>query len=196
MRKLVTAVFAVALLVTAAVSASAYEFTIGGQVGYFYQKEEINSNSEKGSGFSIAPEFAKIIDEDTNVGIGLKYVYEDTAKLQSVDPDDRVKATTLGVYLFGERAVLNPGPFKVFLRGDIGYDSTKYDGNDDRENVISVGILPNVQYALSDRLTLIVSSDVLRLGFIHGKKGDNKVTNFGFNVGDGDIASVGLKFAF
>lgn len=184
MRKLVAAAFAVMMLASVA---SAYDFTIGGQLGFNYQKDETVSPSVKTTGFTIAPEFAKIIDEDTNVGIGLLYDYE------KVDSD---KTTTLGVYLFGEKAVLNPGPFKVFLRGDIGYNSTKFDGVSDRANSIYVKIMPNVQYGLTDRLTLIVSSDVLSLGFAYDKQGDAKTTDFGFNVGNGNIMAVGLKYAF
>jgi predicted porin len=134
---------------------------------------------------------AKIIDEDTNVGIGLSYEYSKTDILGTSTKDK-----TFGGYLFGERAVLNPGPFKVFLRGRIGYSSND-DGTPDKTNTFDIGITPNVQYALSDRLTLIVSSDVLSLSFSHSKQGDIKTTNFGFNAGNNvEQVSVGLKYAF
>jgi len=187
MRKLVAAVFMVALLASVA---SAYEYTIGGQLGFGYNKDEVGSVTSKTTNFTIAPEFGKIIDEDTNVGIGLIYDYS------KVDAGTSVKTTTIGIYAFGEKAVLNPGPFKVFLRGELGYDSTKIDGVSDRTNEINFSILPNLQYALNDRLTLIVSSDVLRLSLGYSKTGDNKTTGFGFNAGNGNIAAVGLKYAF
>jgi opacity protein-like surface antigen len=187
MKKLVMSVFAVALFASAA---SAYEWTVGGQLGYDYTKTELAGVETKTNAFSIAPELGKIIDEDTNVGIGLQYIYE-KAEVSGVSN----KTTTLGGYVFGEHAVLNPGPFKVFLRAEIGYQNED-DGSADKANIFDLGILPNIQYGLTDRLTLIVSSDVLRLGFNYGKQGDNKITNFGFNVGNGDIVAVGLKYAF
>ena len=192
MKKLVMAVFAVALFASAA---SAYQFTIGGQVGFNYAKVEAGGASDNETTYTIAPEFGYIVDEDTNVGIGLSYSksYEDFA---SYGGPASVETKTFGGYLFGERAVINPGPFKVFLRADIGYNNSKLEGIDEKLNTFAIGIVPNVQYALNDRLTLIVSSDVLRLGLEYSKIDDTEITNFGFNVGNGNIASVGLKYAF
>jgi long-subunit fatty acid transport protein len=187
MKKLVMSVFAVALFASAA---SAYEWTVGGQVGYDYNKIEGSGNpliDGKVTTFTIAPEVAKIINEDTNVGLGLSFEY-------TKRDDNKEKA--FGGYVFGERAVLNPGPFKVFLRGEVEYTRVDTDGIDEKGNQFSIGILPNIQYGLTDRLTLIVSSDVLKLGFNSYKQGDLKVTEFGFNAGDGEIVKVGLKYAF
>jgi len=199
MKKLVIAVFAVALLAGAAVSASAYEYTIGGNIGF----DHISGGGESFTYFNIAPEFAKIIDEDTNVGFGLSYSTGE--RVFMLIPDLPIpgfgamplpKMTTFGGYLFAERAVLSAGSFKVFLRGDLGYRNSKIDDEDDRLSWFSVGITPNIQYALSDRLTLIASSGVLRLSFDYFKMDDFDATLFGFNAGKGALTSIGLKYAF
>lgn len=183
-------VMLVAVLTVAAVTVSAQGVTLGGQIGYDYQKVDNGVSSENGSSFSIAPELGFILSENANIGIGLSYEKEDTADIGGT------KATTIGGYLFGEYAILNPGAFKVFLRAEAGYDSMDIDAADDKLNSFNIGILPNIQYALSDRLTLIVSSDVLKLGFDYAKQGDAKRTDFGFNAGNGDVVAVGLKYAF
>ena len=203
MKKLAAAVFTVALLAGAAMSASAYEYTIGGNVGFDYMSNDPLSG-DSSSFFTIVPEFAKIIDEDTNVGIGLSYGHGDLmifARQLGINVPLGIsipigKVTTIGGYLFAERAVLSAGSFKVFLRGDIGYTYVDIDDVDEHPYWISVGISPNIQYGLTDRLTLIVSSDVLRLGFDYMKVGDENITTFGFNAGKGAITSVGLKYAF
>jgi len=205
-RKLVTIVFVAALLAATAVSASAYDWSIGGNVGFDYQKQGDWSNTE----FTISPEFARVVNEDVNVGVGVNFgIYKDGDK-------DATTSNSFGVFVFGERAVLDPGPFKLFIRADVRFDSVRCDyegslinregvqggGNsckkpdEDRVNVLGIGILPNLQYALSDRLTLTVTSDFLRLGLEHAFIEDNGYTRFGFGVGTGSLFSAGLSYAF
>ena len=203
MKKLVTAVFAVALLACAAVSASAYEFTIGGNIGLDYTSKSL-MDGESATFFSIAPEFAKIVNEDTNIGIGLSYGTGDypinlsllSSKFPPLPIISIPKVTTFGGYLFAEKAVLSQGSFKVFIRGDIGYSNWKLDMMDDSLHMFSIGIAPNIQYGMTDRLTLTVSSNVLRLGFDYGEMDGNSASMFGFNSGTGAVTAVALKYAF
>jgi outer membrane scaffolding protein for murein synthesis (MipA/OmpV family) len=197
MKKLAMSVFALALLAGATVSASAYEFTVGGVVSYANEKYEEPGYSDSGSSFAIAPEFAKIIDENTNVGIGLAYSQADYAALLGATVEN---FDSIGGYLFAERAILGTGAFKVFLRDDIGYNklSAKLSGNDLDANNFAISITPNVQYALSDALTLTVSSSVLSLSYDYTKVKDYdiKYSTFGFNAGKAADVTVGIKYAF
>ncbi|MDR1684158.1 MAG: outer membrane beta-barrel protein [Elusimicrobiota bacterium] len=188
MKKLALAVFAVAVFATAAV---AQGFTLGGQVGFDYAKNKVSGVDVKTTSFSIAPEVGFILNETTNIGFNVSYGYSKVS-----GGGASAKITDIGFDVFGEKAVLDPGPFKVYLRADLGFDNRKTDGVSDKTNSIAFSILPNIQYALSDRLTLIVSSDVLRLGVGYTKTGGDKTTSFGFNVGNGNITNVGLKYAF
>lgn len=183
MKKLVISVFVLALLAAAAAPAFAYDYTIGGNLGY----NRTSYPSYTSTTYAIAPELAKIIDADTNIGVGLSYSYAKSGSSSATKE--------FGLYLFAERAVLNPGPFKVFVRGDFKYTNTD-NGGGPNTNSLSVGIQPNIQYDLTDRLTLMVSSSVVNFNIGYSTTGGSSTTNFGFNAGRGNVTSVGLKYAF
>ena len=204
MKKLLAILFAVAVFVPAA---QAYDYTLGGQLGYGYNKEKKAGVSENYHGLTVAPEFAVLLKDDVNAGLGLKYNYRRADNVAGAD-----HLHTFGTYLFGEKAVLSVGALKVFLRADVGYETSKWKSNSDpRAHAYYAQVSPNVQYPLTERLTLTLSSDVLTLGVNHVKAGSAKSTKLGFNAGRNNILQggynsyggsgwdairVGLKYAF
>ena len=190
MKKLLAILFAVVILAPAV---QAQDLSLGGQLGYSYGRvKDVAGDEIRTNNFVVAPELGMKISEDVNVGVGLSYGY---TRIRETGVDT-ISRNAFGTYVFGEKALLAVGTLKVFLRGDVGYETFKWRDADDRGHTFYAGIAPNIQYPLSKCLTLTVSSGVLNLGVAHTKEGDAKATVFGFNTGHSSDIAVGLKYAF
>ncbi len=201
MKKILAILFAVAFVVPAAQAQQDYKYTIGGQLGYGYNKN--NAADIETQSVLVAPEFGVKLCDDTNVGVGLSYLYNRSKGWFYAPYKETISTNAFGGYLFGEKAIVTVGSLKLFLRGDIGMETSKTD-DVNRRNEYYAEISPNLQYPLTERLTLTVSSDVLSLGVRYGRQAGESETSFGFNTGrnsdlpyaaSSDI-KVGLKYAF
>ena len=193
-KSLLAMLFAVALVVPAV----AENMWIGGSLGY--SNTDVK-DADSVTSWTIEPEFGYSVDEKLDIGIDLGYSYEENAweafGIQAPVPDT---VTTIGIAPFVRYKIFSIGSFDFLAKGSIFYASAKADASDAKIDAYGIKIAPVVTYSINETWSIGATLDFAELGFTHAKgdekAGDMEVDEFGFNLNDGSLISIGFSYHF
>ncbi|MBR4631974.1 MAG: outer membrane beta-barrel protein [Elusimicrobia bacterium] len=208
-KSLLALLFAVAL----AVPALAENMWIGGSLGYQNTSAKaVPGGDLDANSFTIAPEFGVSLDEAWDIGLDLSY----TSGKNLVDSYDNMvpivreacDTTTYGIAPFARYHVAKVAGVDVMIKGSLFYKSTtikEFDGGDDVTiNSYGIAIAPVISYSINERWSIGATLDFLSLGYSHSSSSDLKnaagdeysYDEFGFNVNNGSLISIGFSYHF
>ena len=204
-KSLLALLFAVAL----AVPALAENMWVGGSLGY--SNASTKGSSGDYSSFTIAPEFGVSLDEAWDIGLDLSYTSGKNA-VETYIPyvpvaHKGLETTTYGIAPFARYHVAKVAGVDVMIKGSLFYNSAtiKEDGYDDATvKSYGIAIAPVISYSINERWSIGATLDFLSLGYSHGSSSDLKDASgddyshdeFGFNVNDGSLVSIGFSYHF
>ena len=164
--------------------------------------------------FQLSPKVGYYVSDDLAIGVSFGFGTASTTIPKTQTSDEiKISATSWMIGAFGRYRLAGTGDLSLWAEAGLGYggiSGKRKEGattiETDPTNVFSIGILPVLSYDLSDKLSIEVSSNFLRLGFEsvteYYKKGTSDEeketsTNFGLGLNSGTGAvSVGLVFKF
>ena len=205
-KSLLALLFAVAL----AVPALAENMWVGGSLGY-------SNASTKGSdgdysSFTIAPEFGVSLDEAWDIGLDLSYTsgknnVTNVAPYLPVTYKD-FETTTYGIAPFARYHVAKVAGVDVMIKGSLFYNSATVKepefNNEATVKSYGIAIAPVISYSINERWSIGATLDFLSLGYSHSSTSDFKTNDgddysydeFGFNVNNGSLISIGFSYHF
>lgn len=191
-KSLLAMLFAVAL----AVPAMAEGMWIGGSASYY--NTNVKDTSTRTS-WEIAPEFGFNVNENWDLGVQVAYGKGQNEAVVIGDlasPIDDVE--TIGVAPFARYKLMEVGSFNVYAKGSIFYKNSKLKESDVKVDSYGITIVPVVEYMINDAWSISAILNFAELGYTHAKADQNDVEGdeFGFNVNDGNIFSVGISYHF
>ena len=205
-KSLLAVLFAVALVVPAV----AENMWIGGSLGYESSslKTTGGSNDVDANMFSIEPEFGYSVNEKWDIGIDLAYstgkgTVDEMYGIKAGENKNPTKLDKWGIAPFARYHVAKIGDFDVMLKGALFYEKIDAENNDgaDKSKISGYGIAiaPVISYSINETWSIGCTLNFLELAYAHysdDDNSDNKIDNFGFNVNDGSIMSVGFSYHF
>ena len=192
-KSLLAMLFAVALVVPAV----AENMWIGGSLGY--SNTDVK-DADSVTSWTIEPEFGYSVDEKLDIGIDLGYSYDEGAgEIYGVAfPTD--KMTTIAIAPFVRYKMFSIGSFDFLAKGSIFYANSKLDAADAKIDAYGIAIAPVVTYSINETWSIGCTLNFAEIGYTHAKgddkTGDAEVNEFGFNLNDGSIISVGFSYHF
>lgn len=208
-KSLLALLFAVALVVPAV----AENMWVGGSLGY--QNASVKSGPDgdvDANSFTIAPEFGYSLDETWDIGLDLSYR---SGKNDAGDFINNVpvvykgyETSGFGIAPFARYHVGQIAGIDVMIKGSLFYNSTTVkeftsDG-DATVNSYGIAIAPVISYSINERWSIGATLNFLELGYAHSSSSDIKGSSgddyscdeFGFNVNDGSLISIGFSYHF
>lgn len=203
-KSLLALLFAVAL----AVPAMAENMWVGGSLGY-----ENNSGGDyDANSFTIAPEFGYSLSDKWDIGLDLSYTSgkNDVDVYWGIsDVYESYERSTYGIAPFARYHIGKVAGVDVMLKGSLFYNSTTikdFDPADGDATVNSYGIAiaPVISYSINEKWSIGATLDFLSLGYSHSSSSDLKNDSgddysrdeFGFNLNDGSLISIGFSYHF
>ena len=188
------------LFITLAFVAAAFfaqaQLFVGGSAGFTNTKDPLHNshNAEKVTTISVLPTVGYMFADNMGVGVdfGMNYTKE---KLAGGD----IKTTEYVVCPFFRYVFAEVDNFTFYgdLKADLKFGKIKQDGQDDvKTSTVGFGIVPGMSYSLTDNISMVASLNILRLGYIQTKEGDNKEKAFGFGVNDNTPINLGFVYTF
>ena len=200
MKKVILAV----VVMIATVSMSNAQMFVGGGLGVDFSGGKLKGGSAtidapSTFSFEFTPKLGFYLSSDFAVGVqvGLSSSSTKTPKEYSYYLSDDMKETTFGWELgvFARKNVLGTEKLSLLLEGLIGVGGSKpktkvgsETTDDDSTFSFGISFLPVLEYSLTDKLSLEMSCDFLRLGFSSSTVTDaddsnNKATSTSFGLG-------------
>ena len=208
-KSLLALLFAVAL----AVPALAENMWIGGSLGYENASVKSGPNGDvDANSFTIAPEFGYSLDETWDIGLDLAYksgknaLGADRGNVPVVYED--FETTTYGIAPFARYHVTQIAGVDVMIKGSLFYNSTTLKEwspeGDATVNSYGIAIAPVISYSINETWSIGATLNFLELGYSHSSSSDIKgdsgddysYDEFGFNVNDGSLISIGFSYHF
>ncbi|MBO7610865.1 MAG: outer membrane beta-barrel protein [Elusimicrobia bacterium] len=212
MRKsLVALLLAVALV--APVFAAEKNMWVGGSFGYNSSNNEQHGYTFSTTAWSIEPEFGWTIVDRWDIGLDFAYgegqnvnsIYGFKIPI-SIDPwQTGISAKIITVAPFVRYYLAKVAGVDVILKGSIFYSKTEaeFPGGGDTVNVNAYGIsiVPIISYSINETWSIGAALNFAELSFLSASSdGDNfteaKTEQFGFNVNNGSLISVGFSYHF
>jgi hypothetical protein len=178
MKKVLFAVLALGLL---AGNVFGYDFYVGGSGLYHAGDYRDDGNSRNDYGYKFNPTFGYNLDEFSDVYIAVGFGGGSGDGKYTMRHNDSIAVgEAYSVKLGYEKIVVEFGKFNVYLAAEIEYETahsgtlTAAGGTSNVTNInsVSLSITPNVQYSISDRITLFAA-----LNFLEIAAGVNKYKN-------------------
>ena len=139
------------------------------------------------------------MNETWDIGIDLAYSSYEGPTLnykKLVVGNDKV--TSIKIAPFARYKIFSIGSFDVLAKGTIFFESAKVDNADASVDSYGIAIAPVVTYSINETWSIGCTLNFAEIGYSHAK-GDDKigeVDEFGFNLNDGSIISVGFSYHF
>ena len=211
-KSLLALLFAVALVVPAL----AENMWVGGSFEYKSVSAKAlpdTSTDADANSFTIAPEFGYSLDETWDIGLDLSYTstQNDSSLFKDLIPASKegFDSEKIGIKPFARYHVTKIGCFDIMLQGSVFYNTTTYkEITDDKKDVslnsYGIAIAPVISYSINETWSIGATLNFLELGYTHSSSSDIKNTKgdeyscdeFGFNVNNGSIASIGFSYHF
>ncbi len=119
---------------------------VGGSINF----NNINNDGDKGTGFSIMPEFGYAINESFTVGGALGY----STEIINID-GDKDTDNVLSIVPFARYSVINLDKISIFAQGELPlsfYSGTNFDGSSkDSQNSIEIALRPGLTYSFNEQ---------------------------------------------
>jgi long-subunit fatty acid transport protein len=211
-KSLLALLFAVAL----AVPALAENMWVGGDLSYSSSNSKIEANGqdwEKQSltSWSIEPEFGYNLNEKWDIGVDLAYVSrQGVTNLFGFDlnnsPVGPVQTKDFGIAPFARFHVAQIAGVDVMFKGSIFYTSGEAKGmyTDGKIDYTTYGvaIVPVISYSINETWSIGATLNFAELSYTHAdaELKDSpikpKADQFGFNLNDGSLISIGFSYHF
>ena len=211
MKKSLLALF-LAVVLTAPVFAAEKNMWVGGSFGY----ESASYSSFSGDNvdydlLTIAPEFGWTIVDKWDIGLDLSYttgkgsVYKEGGEIMDIssNPNDYTK---IGIAPFIRYYLAKVADVDVILKGSIFYNKINYknDGapspyDDLKYTQYGISIVPVISYSINETWSIGAALNFLELSYSHMSNDDDddfKTDEFGFNVNNGSLISIGFAYHF
>ena len=208
-KSLLALLFAVAL----AVPALAENMWIGGNIGY--ENASVKSGPDgdvDANSFTIAPEFGYSLDETWDIGLDLVYrsgKNDAGSFAEGVPVVYRGNETnSYGIAPFARYHVTQIAGVDVMIKGSLFYNSTTIKEisptGDATVNSYGIAIAPVISYSINETWSIGATLNFLELGYSHSSSSDIKGASgddyscdqFGLNVNDGSLISIGFSYHF
>ena len=205
-KSLLALLFAVAL----AVPALAENMWVGGSLGY--SNASTKGSSGDYSSFTIAPEFGVSLDEAWDIGLDLSYTSGKNDVMNGAPylpvTYKGYETTTYGIAPFARYHVAKVAGVDVMIKGSLFYNSATVKepdfNNEATVKSYGIAIAPVISYSINERWSIGATLDFLSLGYSHSSSSDFKTDDgddysydeFGFNVNNGSLISIGFSYHF
>jgi opacity protein-like surface antigen len=197
MKKIILAAAAVLALVSTNVFAD-YKWYASGNVGYnFDNTKDGAENSDFGLGASVG----YIINDKSDVSIGLNFGSAAEKGINDSGNPQDISTSATEISLGYEYLLGSKGDFSFYLWGGFAYtlinDENKLTDEKWEGQSYGISIVPNVQYAVTERIVFGVDLNFLSLDY-YVTTGDDDYENtaFGINASTTATAPVTLYFSF
>ena len=190
-------------VILVAVMTSNAQYFVSGSVGMDFTsgKSKIGNTSTDHPStflFNISPSLGYYLND--KFAIGVEAGIERLAENYKNSSKQKYFATTWGIGALARYHLVEVNDITLLLKGTLGfqsykekskYSTTSYE--DDPVNLIGLFVLPALSYNLTERLSIEVDCDFLRLGcFRYSQKSGNTKTignyfGFGANYGDSEV---------
>ena len=140
-------------------------------------------DSDHADVISIAPEFGWKVDSNWDLGVAASFGYAHKYIDENLVEDD---AHAYGVDVFARYKVAQFGDVNLLLKGSVGADFLRFDG--DTEEELGASIVPMITYDLSESFTLYANLNFL--GAYAGYNFDDKDWGFGALVNADNVLNT------
>lgn len=208
-----------AIALVSPVFAAEKNMWVGGSFGYSSNNKDVDYSLGSVSTFSqtvwsIEPEFGWTIVDKWDIGLDFAYgegqnvssVYGFTIPVETYAPfDTGNEAKIMTIAPFVRYYLAKVAGVDVILKGSIFYSKTDLTlgaiGNYDLAvNAYGISIAPIISYSINETWSIGARLNFAELSFMHVETDDKyiKVKNdqFGFNLNDGSLISVGFSYHF
>lgn len=204
---------ALVLAVALAVPVLAENMWVGGSLSYSSENNKIEypggEETASSTSWSIEPEFGYSLNEKWDIGLDLSYTSgQNVAEICGISIDDSTKfdIKQMGIAPFARYHIAQIAGIDVMLKGSFFYVSGE--GTDRRYNekadytAYGVSIAPVISYSINETWSIGATLNFAELSYTHLQlepkdspvkiKGDD----FGFNLNDGSLISIGFSYHF
>ena len=199
-KSLLAMLLAVALV--APIVAAEKNMWIGGTLGYQSATEKWGDSYDY-SLFSIAPEFGYSLDKTWDIGLDLSYSTgkgeKSSGRWREVNssPTD---ITKYGIAPFARYHIAKVAGIDVMIKGSLFYNKGEWkNSTNNKTTEYGIAIAPVVSYSINDTWSIGATLNFLELGYLHQGDDDDsdwKYDEFGFNLNDGSLISIGFSYHF
>lgn len=200
---------ALVLAAALAVPAMAENMWVGGS--FSYENSSVSNSDGDGDSnmFTIEPEFGISLDEKWDIGLDLAYgsgkgeIFEVYGI--RVAESDQPSIDSYGIAPFARYHIAQVAGVDVMLKGSLFYTKInlkyEYPGDPTHEDNITgygISITPIISYSINETWSIGAALNFLELAYSHYSDDDSdvKIDNFGFNVNDGALISIGFSYHF
>jgi hypothetical protein len=198
---------ALVLAVALAVPVLAENMWVGGSFSYSSNNSKIEydgggEDTMSSTSWSIEPEFGYSLNEKWDIGLDLGYESKQgVTELYGTSITPAVDTTAMGIAPFARFHVAQIAGVDVMFKGSIIYAKGEIKGFGESVDYSAYGIAiaPVISYSINETWSIGCTLNFLELAYAHysdDDNSDNKIDNFGFNVNDGSIMSVGFSYHF
>ena len=202
-KSLLALVFAAAL----AVPAMAENMWVAGSFSYGSDNQEWNGRSRSATSWSIEPEFGYSLNEKWDIGLDLAYssqVNTDTVYGFNPGIGPAFDVKTMDIAPFARYHIAQIAGVDVMLKGSLFYlkSDVEFRGVDHTfaVNGYGISVAPIISYSINETWSIGAELNFAELSFMHAETDDDwediKTEQFGFNLNDGSLISVGIVYHF
>ncbi|MCR4662568.1 MAG: outer membrane beta-barrel protein [Endomicrobiaceae bacterium] len=206
-KSLLALLFAVAL----AVPALAENMWVGGDLSYSATNSKVvwngtDRNKQSQTSWSIEPEFGYSLNEKWDIGVDLAYASKQgvTEIYGVVVPEGgAVDTTEFGIAPFARFHVAQIAGVDVMFKGSVFYASGEAKDLVDY-SAYGIAIVPVISYSINETWSIGATLNFAELSYTHADAKvkdapfsiEPKADEFGFNLNDGSLISIGFSYHF
>lgn len=209
---------ALVLAVALAVPVLAENMWVGGSFSYSSDNNKIEydgggEDTMSSTSWSIEPEFGYSLNEKWDIGLDLGYESnQGVTSLYGVDLQqflppwiNSVDTTAMGIAPFARFHVAQIAGIDVMFKGSIIYakGEMKAEGESIDYSAYGVSIAPVISYSINETWSIGATLNFAELSFTHAEIDAKDVAGitpksdqFGFNLNDGSLISIGFSYHF
>ncbi len=198
---------ALVLAVALAVPAMAESMWVGGSFSYSSDNQEWNDRSGSATSWSIEPEFGYSLNEKWDIGLDLAYSSSaNTDTVYGFNPyiGPAFDVKTMDIAPFARYHIAQIAGVDVMLKGSLFYlkSDVELRGVDHTfaVNGYGISVAPIISYSINETWSIGAELNFAELSFMHAETDDDwediKTEQFGFNLNDGSLISVGFSYHF
>ena len=197
---------ALVLAAALAVPAMAENMWVAGSFSYGSDNQEWNGRSESATSWSIEPEFGYSLNEKWDIGLDLAYSSSFTDTVYGFNPyiGPAFDVTTMGIAPFARYHIAQIAGVDVMLKGSLFYlkSDVELRGVDHTfaVNGYGISVAPIISYSINETWSIGAELNFAELSYTHAETDDDwediKTEQFGFNLNDGSLISVGIVYHF
>ena len=202
---------ALVLAVALAVPVLAENMWVGGSFSYSSDNSKIEydgggEDTMSSTSWSIEPEFGYSLNEKWDIGLDLGYESKQgVTELYGTSIVPEVDTTAMGIAPFARFHVAQIAGVDVMFKGSIIYTKGEIKGYGESVDYSAYGIAiaPVISYSINETWSIGATLNFAELSFTHAEIDAKdiygmtpKTDQFGFNLNDGSLISIGFSYHF